>query len=361
MQDGIQDQESIVMLTYYLRQRHISYLGGTFAYTSHIQGDTAFVEVETEIENLENESKNIWVEIEINSENVSDSKGTGKVKVHVPAGEVATGKVLIPVRHVQRWDIDHPNIYKVQSKLVDKGDIIDQHTTSFGIREISVDPINGFMLNGRTVNLKGGCVHHDNGILGAASFKDSEYRRMKIHKENGFNAIRFAHNPMSRDLLDACDRLGLLVINEAFDVWTMEKNTHDYSQYFKDHWQKDMEAFIKRDRNHPSVIMWSTGNEVLERGGLSNGYEWSNKLADYVRELDATRFVTNSIPSFFNGLDDEDQYKFFMDLMKSKDKNQAGGLFNLDAEHGRNVWWDYTEPFVAPLDVVGYNYFAKLL
>ena len=111
-------------------------------------------------------------------------------------------------------------------------------------------------------------------------------------------------------MLDACDRLGLLVINEAFDVWTMEKNTHDYSQYFEENWEADMESFILRDRNHPSIIMWSTGNEIPERGGMSNGYMWTAKLANKVRELDPTRPIINSLCSFFNGLDDEDMTEF---------------------------------------------------
>jgi len=328
-----------------------------YAYTSHIVKDTAFVVVETTIENHTSEDANLWVDINIEKESDGTDAGTGRVKVHVPSGGKAVGQVKIAVENADIWDIDSPNLYEVTAKLSDKETVLDSDSTIFGIRTISVDTKNGFMLNGRTVNLKGGCVHHDNGILGAASFKDSEYRRMKIHKDNGFNAIRFAHNPMSRDMLDACDRLGLLVINEAFDVWTMEKNSHDYSQYFEQDWKKDMEAYILRDRNHPSVIMWSTGNEVPERGGLSNGYHWAAKLAAFVRELDPTRFVTNSLPSFFNGLDDDDQMKFFQDLMKNA-KNVSGGITNLDGEFGKNIWGDYTEAFAAPLDVVGYNYLS---
>lgn len=328
---------------------------GIYAHTSHVFNGTAFVVVETTLENHTGDEKQLWVDVKIEKELCGTEAGFGRVKVHVPAGEKAVGHVKIAVENADLWDIDSPNLYKITAKLSDKETVLDSDFTTFGVRTISVDTKNGFMLNGRTVKLKGGCVHHDNGILGAASFKDSEYRKMKIHKDNGFNAIRFAHNPMSRDMLDACDRLGLLVINEAFDVWTMEKNTHDYSQYFEQDWKVDMEAFIVRDRNHPSVIMWSTGNEVPERGGMSNGYEWAAKLAAYVRELDPTRPITNSLPSFFNGLEDEDQLKFFQDLMKNS-KNSGGGIVNLDGEFGRSIWGDYTEAFAAPLDVVGYNY-----
>jgi beta-galactosidase len=328
---------------------------GIYAHTSHVVNGTAYVIVETTVENHTGEDTNLWVDVKIEKDLCGTEAGIGRVKVHIPAGEKAVGQVKIAVENADLWDIESPKLYKIKAQLSNKETVLDNDITTFGIRTISVDTKNGFMLNGRTVKLKGGCVHHDNGILGAASFKDSEYRKMKIHKDNGFNAIRFAHNPMSRDMLDACDRLGLLVINEAFDVWTMEKNTHDYSQYFVQDWKADMEAFILRDRNHPSVIMWSTGNEVPERGGLSNGYQWAARLAAFVRDLDPTRPITNSLPSFFNGLEDEDQLKFFQDLMKQS-KNTGGGITNLDSEFGKSVWGEYTETFAAPLDVVGYNY-----
>ncbi|OCT12828.1 beta-galactosidase [Paenibacillus pectinilyticus] len=327
---------------------------GIFAHTSHIVDGTAFVIVETTVENHTADNTNLWVDIKFEKESCGSLAGVGRVKVHVPAGEKSVGQVKIAVENADIWDIDSPNLYKITAQLSDTETVLDRESTQFGIRTISVDTKNGFMLNGRTVKLKGGCVHHDNGILGAASFKDSEYRKMKIHKDNGYNAIRFAHNPMSRDLLDACDRLGLLVINEAFDVWVIEKNTHDYSQYFEENWKEDMKAFILRDRNHPSVIMWSTGNEVPERGGLSDGNKWSAKLAAYVRELDPTRLITHSLCSFFGGLDDDDSAKFYEGLFKQA--MNGGGLQNLDTEFGRGIWGDYTETFAAPLDVVGYNY-----
>ncbi|MFB5678864.1 glycoside hydrolase family 2 TIM barrel-domain containing protein [Paenibacillus terreus] len=327
---------------------------GIYARTSHIVGGTAFVIVETKVENHTSESTNVWVEIKIEKESGGKEAGLGRVKVHIPARESGVGRVMIAVENANLWDIDAPNLYQITAQLTDKESVIDQDSILFGIRTISVDVKNGFMLNGRTIKLKGGCVHHDNGILGAASFYDSEYRRMKIHKDNGYNAIRSAHNPPSRDMLEACDRLGLLVINEAFDVWVMEKNIHDYSQYFETDWKKDMKTFILRDRNHPCVIMWSTGNEVPERGGLSDGYVWASKLADYARELDPTRPIISSLCSFFNGLEDEDQAKFFEGLRQMKVK--PVGMQNLDSEFGRSVWPDYTEAFCAPLDVVGYNY-----
>ena len=155
-------------------------------------------------------------------------------------------------------------------------------------------------------------------------------------------------------MLEACDHLGLLVIDEAFDVWTVEKNTHDYSLYFEENWKADIEAFIRRDRNHPSIIMRSTGNEVPERGGLSGGYQWAAKLAAWVREIEPTRPVANAICTFFNGLEDEEQAKFYQDARKSNE--DSAGFVNFNTDYGQKVWGDYTEAFCAPLDVVGYNY-----
>ena len=354
---------------------------GIFARTSHIINGTAFVSVETTVENGEAEDKCFWVELyakkcemltnsqkrmlphkankQAEQENYSDLRICGRVKVFVPAGKSAIARENIQIKDAALWDVESPNLYNISAVLKNEdGCPIDAECARFGVRTITVDTENGFMLNGRTIKLKGGCVHHDNGILGAASFYDSEYRRCKLHKDNGYNALRFAHNPMSRDMLQVCDELGLLVINEAFDVWTMSKSSQDYTMHFKDDWQASIEAFVKRDRNCPCVALWSTGNEVAERGGLSNGYQWAAKLADEVRSLDPSRPLIHSICSFFSGLDDEMQQKFYYSLMEDSQKsgNAAGGLINLDSTFGREIWGPLTEAFVSPVDVVGYNY-----
>ena len=326
---------------------------GIYARTSHIVGGTAFVIVETTVENHTGKPAHVWVNIRMDRESDGETAGAGRVRIHVPAGGKRTGRVTVPVDDVRLWDIDSPNLYRITADLSDESGCLDRDTVTFGVRTISVDVKNGFMLNGRTLKLKGGNVHHDNGILGAAAFRDSEYRKMKLLKDNGYNAVRCAHNPPSRDLLDACDRLGLLVINEAFDMWTMEKKTHDYSLYFKSDWKADMEAFILRDRNHPSVIMWSTGNEVNERGGLSGGYQWAWELAEWVRKLDPTRPVTNGLCTFYTGLEDEDQARYYEEVFENPD---MAGFINFDTPFGEKIWGEYTEAFCAPLDVVGYNY-----
>ncbi len=361
---------------------------GIFAHTDHIVGEDAFVVVETTVENHTAEDEDVWVALEFqrlreNGERElipeDGAAACGAIKVHVPAGSSETARTQIMVEQAALWDIDHPDLYQVTAKLVTKrpvfgkkpcadvinagaadagvtdAEILDTETTRFGIRTISVDSKNGFMLNGRSVKLKGGCIHHDNGILGAASFRDSEYRKVMLHKKNGYNALRFAHNPVSSDMLDACDRLGIVVIDEAFDTWNMSKNYFDFSQYFEQEWQQELTNFVVRDRNHPSVVFWSIGNELQEQGGLSDGYHTSAKLAEHVRKLDSTRFVAGALCSLSNGLDDEDTGKFWQSLMGEVQKN-GGVVNNLDGKYGRDIWNDYTESFVAPWDVVGYNY-----
>lgn len=343
---------------------------GIFVYTDHIVGKDAFVVAETTVENHTAEERDVWVNLlfaPIDGEGKAPSqiKTGGAVKVHIPAGSSAVARTRFMVEDARIWDIDAPELYRITAQLADrrpsKGEILDEREvldsdwTNFGIRMISVDAKNGFMLNGRTVKLKGGCVHHDNGILGAASYKDSEYRKARLHKENGYNALRFAHNPVAADMLDACDELGLVVINEAFDTWNMPKNNHDFCRHFAGEWKEELTSFIVRDRNHPSVIFWSIGNELPEQGGLSDGYQTSAMLAEQVRALDHTRFVTGALCSFFSGLDDEDRGRFWQSLMQEAKLN-GGTLNNLDSKFGREIWNDYTEGFVAPWDVVGYNY-----
>lgn len=213
------------------------------------------------------------------------------------------------------WSTDSPILYKSISEIHVSESLTDQLETEFGIRSISFDAVNGFMLNGKPMKLKGGCVHHDNGILGSKAFNRAEERRVEILKASGFNAIRSAHNPPSPAFLDACDHIGMLVIDESFDMWKEEKNPYDYHLYFNDWWKKDIESMILRDRNHPSVIMWSIGNEIPNRH-KPEVVEVAKMLGDFIRIIDPTRPVTSAVN----------------DLKPDKD------------------------PYFATLDIAGYNY-----
>ncbi|MGB8491610.1 MAG: glycoside hydrolase family 2 TIM barrel-domain containing protein [Bacteroidales bacterium] len=197
------------------------------------------------------------------------------------------------------WSVDSPALYTVINEVYTvngnkRSKLIDRTENTFGIRSISVSAEKGFLLNGKPLLMKGGCMHHDNGPLGAAAFDRAEERRVGLMKAAGFNAIRCSHNPPSPAFLEACDRVGILVIDEAFDVWKEQKNKDDYHLYFDEWWQKDLSSMILRDRNHPSVIMWSIGNEVPERG-KPQGAALAQTLAGFVRKLDPTRPVTAAV------------------------------------------------------------------
>lgn len=258
-----------------------------------------------------------------------------EIIVKLQPGENKAAQCL-SVPNALPWSVDYPHLYTLHTELLCDGVTIDTTETVFGFRTITADAVNGFMLNGAPLKMKGGCVHHDCGLLGAAAFDRAEERKVELLKQSGFNAVRCAHNPPSPMFLDACDRLGMLVIDEAFDCWAEGKMDYDYHLYFNDWWQRDMTAMVMRDRNHPSVVLWSTGNEIKERDGRSDGYSIAQKLADFIRSLDNTRPVTNALCEVW-GPD-----------MKPDDEPDSTDFFAL-----------LTEKFAAPLDVVGYNYLRQ--
>lgn len=354
---------------------------GIFAYTKAVLDDGAIVGVDVSLENHTACSKNVSVDIEIyNKENpflkeagLNTSKAVTEAKViaWIAAGDSTTVHTQVYVPKVRLWSLETPSLYEVNVRTTVVGGLhpqldeesksedccsMDTAKTTFGIRTITVDATNGLRLNGKMLKLKGGCIHHDNGIVGAAANHDSEYRKALIHKKNGFMALRMAHNPPSTELLNACDEIGLLVFNEAFDVWNIEKNTYDFAQYFADEWEKELTAFVMRDRNHPSVFVWSIGNEIPEQGGLSEGYTVSAKLTEKVKQLDSTRPVGGALCSFFRGLDDADNAKYWQDIFMHRDELMNNGSINLDCPFGKSIWPRYTAPFAANWDIVGYNY-----
>lgn len=241
--------------------------------------------------------------------------GRGEAKEKIGANASSRFDQNITVASPALWSVENPALYKAITEVYADNRLTDKIETPFGIRTISIDGTTGFQLNGQPLKLKGGCIHHDNGPLGARAYDRAEERRVEILKAAGFNAIRSSHNPPSPAFLEACDRLGMLVIDEAFDMWNEAKNPNDYHLFFKDWWQRDVESMVLRDRNHPSVIMWSVGNEVPERG-RPEGVKTSAMLASFIKNLDPTRPVTAGVNS----------------LQPDKD------------------------PYFATLDVAGYNY-----
>jgi len=327
---------------------------GIYTYTQEI-GDSALQAVETTIRNEDTESKEVKVSVELVEKTTGRVAATAETVAAVEAGAAATAKTELTVEQPKLWDIDCPNLY-IARVTITAEDMTDEVAVQCGIRTVQVNAKEGLKLNGRPLKLKGGCIHHDNGIVGAAAFRDAEYRKVMLHKQAGFNALRFAHNPVSVDMMNACDEIGMLCIAEAFDTWVMEKNYHDFSNFFEKEWKQELRNMLLRDRNHPSVFMWSIGNEVVEQGGLSDGYRISAELAAYARELDSTRPVGGSICSFFHGLDDKDNDRYWKSIMANRAKLMENGMTNLDCDFGREIWDPYTAPFVKDWDVVGYNY-----
>lgn len=204
------------------------------------------------------------------------------------------GNIMIP--HAKLWSAEHPHLYTC---LIQASD--DQFKTNFGIRKIEWSAQTGLRINGVETLLRGGCIHHDNGILGACAFSDAEERRVRILKTAGYNAIRSGHNPCSRALLDACDRIGMYVMDEAFDGWYTPKTHHDYSRDFDREYISDIEAMVRKDLNHPSVIMYSIGNEVTETAE-PRGVQLTEEMVKLIRSLDASRPITCGINAMLNVL-----------------------------------------------------------
>ena len=209
-------------------------------------------------------------------------------------GHPSVFRMEIP--NAKLWDCDHPNLYTLRATFGE--DVVEE---TFGIRLLEWNPENGLTINGKREILRGACVHHDNGVLGACTYPEAEERRVRILKENGYNAIRSSHYPCSKDMLDACDRLGMLMMDEYVDVWYIHKTKYDYAGYLEEWWQQDLKDMVEKDYNHPCVIMYSTGNEVAETA-QKKGIELTGRMTSYLHKLDPYRPVTCGINIFFNFL-----------------------------------------------------------
>lgn len=302
---------------------HIAH-DGVFVNTGSIAENEAVITVLSTVENSATNRAEVKLQIRI-----IDGKGKVAATSETPVKSIQTGTQditqRIKVPKAKLWSTDEPNLYTAEISVISNGKVTDNTLTTFGIRTIHFDAKTGFTLNGKPMELKGGDLHHDNGFLGSASIDRAEERRVELMKANGFNAIRASHNPPSKQFLDACDRLGIFVMDEAFDQWVRPKNPQDYSLYFREWWKKDLKSMIYRDRNHPSVILWSIGNELNERAD-SIGYAIRKELVAEAHRLDSTRPVTEGVCEFWD-------------------------------HAGRK--WETAAPVFEDLDVAGYNYLQK--
>jgi beta-galactosidase len=272
---------------------------GVSVTTPRVTKQKATVNVVTTVENGRNAGTAFTLRVKLRGP-TGRTLQTGETNVQAAAG----GRVEIPltldVKSPPLWSLDSPRLCQADVEILVGGKVVDSTTTTFGIREIKFSVENGFTLNGVPVKLRGACLHHDNGPLGSEAIDRAEERRVELMKANGYNAIRTSHNPPSTAFLDACDRLGVLVLDEAFDCWEQGKNPDDYGKYFDAWWQRDLDSMILRDRDHPCVILWSIGNEVPQRVN-ERGYVIAKQLSDEVHRLDPTRPVTEAICAPWDG------------------------------------------------------------
>ncbi len=310
---------------------------GVFVSTPVVGREAAVVQVTTELAGLNS------LEGALLRSTILDAQGAVAAQVET-ATRLASVQQTLLVKGAKLWSVEEPNLYTLLSEVLVGGSVVDTEKTTFGIRSITIDAENGLRLNGVPMKLKGGCIHHDHGPLGAAAFDRAEERKVELLKSAGYNALRCAHNPPSPALLEACDRLGFLVLDETFDAWTVAKTPNDYHLQFEDWWQRDTAAMVKRDRNHPSVFMWSIGNEILEGLGSPSGAEWSKRQADFVRSLDSTRPVTSALMGDF------------LALMETGDMSKIFELPPAQEDLQKDRWAQMTANFCKALDVVGYNY-----
>ena len=292
----------------------------------HIAENGVFVTTEVDTPSGERATKaKIHVEVMVQNEGDEDRQCTVEVEgqrqqVSLKPGEQKPVTFHYTINNPKLWSPESPHLYTTKATIVapSGAEWGAATSTKFGIRSFSFDAEQGFVLNGKKVLINGACVHHDDGVLGAMAFDAAEIRKVRQMKEAGFNLIRTSHNPTTRAFLDACDSIGMLVIDEAFDGWRTQKNPFDYHTVIDSCYREDLHAMVKRDRNHPSVICLSIGNEVIERKDIRVIYT-ARQMKAAILELDTTRPVTEALCAW-----DRD--------------------------------WEIYDPHAEVLDVVGYNY-----
>ena len=300
---------------------------GTFVTTPEITGDSARVSVISAIRNKLPDDKELTVKTSIfdqEGKKVAESASEEKI--------FSQGKVKIQhflgVKDPDLWSVSSPVLYKAITELKYDGKVRDRYETAFGIRHFEFDSLKGFSLNGQHLKINGVCNHHDLGCLGSAINTRALERQLEMLKEMGCNGIRTSHNPPAPELLDLCDRMGFVVMDEAFDMWKLGKTTYDYHLYYDEWHSRDLEDQVLRDRNHPSVIMWSIGNEILEQWD-STGLRMAQELAGIVKKLDNTRPVTS-------GCNEPNPWNYII---------RSGALDLIGYNYHRNMWEDFPKTY----------------
>lgn len=336
--------------------------------TEALVGTTATVSIATTIHNPQPITRTLRIATAIAAPD-GTTVATIEDDLEIGAATDTTVRQQVSIPRAALWSPETPRLHVASVTVLDDDTVLDTVSDDFGVRTLSADPKNGLRINGTPVKMRGAAIHHDNGVIGAHTLDAAEDRRIRLLKAAGFNAVRSAHNPASRALLRACDRHGVLVMDELTDAWFRPKVKHDYSEHFEEWWERDLEALVANAHNHPSVVMYSIGNEISDTV-TSRGVEMNRTLAKRVRELDPTRLSTNSINGFLNLIAPQDDAKIAAQQEKSKnsDENPNRNLIRvlnlilgiLDKLLDRIVRLPAvdkrTRDVFAEVDVAGYNY-----
>lgn len=322
-------------------------LWGTYVTTPTVTKDNAEIKIETNIKNSSDLSQTFDLySILIDKDGKEIARINNSESVGI--GENISMNQSLKVSNPILWSIDNPYLYKIVTRIEQNGKVVDEYETPLGIRYFSFDPNKGFFLNGESIKIKGVCNHHDLGFLGAAVNTRAIERQLEILKEMGCNGIRTSHNPPAPELLDLCDKMGFIVMDEAFDMWRKKKSPYDYSQYFPEWHERDLTDLILRDRNHPSIFMWSIGNEILEQWSHINAdtldLQQANMVLNFAntlnkKDIDAKELHVNSLLTIK-----------LADIAKKLDPTRPITTGNNETEPSNHIFRS------GAMDIIGFNY-----
>lgn len=349
----------------YLYKAGLTYIvqDGIRITTEDADEECAVLRIETEVKNRCHGTKNLRLETTL-----TDEKGNraAQEETAVILFEQETRKISarITVENPDLWSDKTPCLYTYESRLIDSdsGRILDTSIGKFGIRTLQLDAKRGLRINGKCVKLRGACIHHDSGLLGAATYEEAQFRQIWKLKQAGFNAVRMSHHPMAPAMLRACDSIGIYVMDETFDMWNQCKTDYDYALYFREWWEKDVEMMVQKDYNHPSVILYSIGNEIAEIGN-PHGAKMCHDICRKIKSLDTTRYTLASINGIFAS--GSGFARIFRDVSCKNggtgDVGNVNELMTMQEEHQdeivvHDVISKCLEIACAYTDIAGYNY-----
>lgn len=327
--------------------------------TENCDEDTADLVLDINILNSQLGSKKVTLKHEIFDQN-QQTVAVREQVINLQSLQTTHTTTRIYVSQPHLWSVETPYLYTCRTSLIQEGTSIDDCTNSFGIRTLRLNNQQGLLINGKSVKLRGGCLHPDNGVLGTAGYYAAEERKILKLKSAGYNAIRSAHNPISQELLEACDRQGMLIMDEFTDVWTKAKTPFDYASYMETQWKQDIDNLVNRDFNHPSVILYSIGNEIPETGTDKSTF-WGRQFIDEIHALDTTRYTINAINPTMSNMDKLPQIaESLKETIPDQNINDLMNNFNelMPLVNTHEITSRAISESADMVDIVGYNYAA---